>query len=294
MFPTAILQLAKAAFAVGVKHPENVLSRMICIRRKYLKRWQMPVGVAKDDGKTRRNDMEKKKDSVLLPIRCIVFLLVFIIGSQIVNKDLNEISNWWSIVATIVNFFTIGLLIGVAGKNNRTYWELINYRKGMTKAKQVIGITVLVVVVGMAGMYLAGFLCYGVIPYAAPMLIAPIPKGLALLNVFLLPITTALAEDGLYLGIGVNSIKNKYCAIIIPAFFFALQHSFIPVLVDTKYIIYRFLSFLPLTFILCWYYYRKRNPLPIMIGHAIIDFATVIQIIITSFVPGFYEICVSF
>lgn len=233
--------------------------------------------------------MEKKKASMLLPIRCIAFLLVFTIGSQIVNKDLNEIINWWSIVATIVNIFTIGLLIGVAKKNNQTYWELINYHKGQTKAKQVIGITILVVVVGMVGMYLAGFLCYGVIPYAAPMMIAPIPKVLAILNVFLLPITTAFAEDGLYLGAGVNGIKNKYCAIIIPAFFFALQHSFIPVLFDTKYIIYRFLSFLPLTIILSWYYYKKRNPLPIMVGHAIIDFATVIQIIITSFVPGFYE-----
>ena len=197
--------------------------------------------------------------------------------------------SWWSIVATIVNIFTIGMLICIAKRDNQTYWELIDYHKGQTKVKQVVGITILVVVVGMVGMYLAGFLCYGVIPYAAPMMIAPIPKALAILNAFLLPMTTAFAEDGLYLGLGVNGIKNKLCAIIIPAFFFALQHSFIPVLFDTKYIIYRFLSFLPLTIILCWYYYKKRNPLPIMVGHAIIDLATVIQIIITSFVPGFYE-----
>lgn len=233
--------------------------------------------------------MEKKNNSILLPIRCLAFLLVFVLGSQIVKKDLNEISNWWSVVATIVNIFTIGLLICVARKNNKTYWDIINYKKGQTKVKQVVGISILIVVVGMVGMYLAGFLCYGVIPYAAPMMIAPIPKVLAILNAFLLPITTAFAEDGLYLGLGVNGIKNKFCAIMIPAFLFALQHSFIPVLFDSKYIIYRFISFLPLTIILCWYYYKKRNPLPIMIGHAIIDLATVIQIIITSFVPGFYE-----
>lgn len=234
--------------------------------------------------------MEKKNNSILLlPIRCLVFLLVFIIGSLFVKKDLSEISNWWSIVATIVNFLTIGLIICVAKKNKKTYWKIINYKKGQTKVKQVVVISVLIVVVGMLGMYLAGFLCYGVIPYAAPMMIAPIPKVLAILNAFLLPITTAFAEDGLYLGLGVNEIKNKFCAIIIPAFFFALQHSFIPVLFDSKYIIYRFISFLPLTVILCWHYYKKRNPLPIMVGHAVIDFATVIQIILTSFIPGFYE-----
>ena len=60
--------------------------------------------------------------------------------------------------------------------------------------------------------------CYGVIPYAAPMMIAPINPVLAVINILVLPVTTALAEDGLYLGGGVNSIKNKYLAIFIPAF----------------------------------------------------------------------------
>lgn len=233
--------------------------------------------------------MNKKVSMVLLPIRCVVFLLVFIICSHIVHKDVSGISNWWSVVATIVNIFTILLLIAVAKKGNKTYWELINYKKGRTKVKQVVGITILIVVMGMVGMYLAGYLCYGVIPYGAPMLIAPIPKVLAVINVLLLPVTTAFAEDGLYLGCGVNGIENKIFAIIVPAFFFALQHSFIPVLFDTKYIIYRFISFLPLTIILCWYYYKKRNPLPIMVGHAIIDVATAVQILATTFIPGLYE-----
>lgn len=233
--------------------------------------------------------MNKKMRSLILPIRCIVFLLVFVSGSQIVNKDISEISYWWSVVATVVNIFTILLLIVIAKYEKINYWELINYQKGQTKVKQIVGVSIWILFVGMAGMYLAGYLCYGVIPYAAPMMIAPIPKVLAIINVPLLPVTTAFAEDGLYLGCGVNNMENKICAIIVPAFFFALQHSFIPTLFDVKYIIYRFASFLPLTIILCWYYYKKRNPLPIMVGHAIIDFATVIQIVATSFVPDFYE-----
>ena len=93
----------------------------------------------------------------------------------------------------------------------------------------------------------------------------------------------------MYLGCGVNSIENKLAAILIPAFFFALQHCYIPTLFDSKYMLYRFISFLPLTIILCAYYHKKRNPLPIMIGHAVIDLATAGQIIATSFIPGFYE-----
>lgn len=233
--------------------------------------------------------MNHDKLPYLLPIRSVVFILIFVLGSLITGKELSAISNWWTIVATIVNIFTIILLIVVSKKNDMTYWELINYQKGETKAGQVVLISIVVLVGGMGVMYLAGFLCYGKIPYAPPMMIAPVMKLLAIINFFLLPVTTAFAEDGLYLGCGVNMIKNKTLGIIIPAFFYALQHCFIPTLIDGRYIIYRFLSFLPLTIILCYYYQRKRNPVPIMVGHAIIDMITGLEVLATSMVPGFYE-----
>lgn len=233
-----------------------------------------------------------KRLPFLLPFRCVVFTLVFIIGSLIAGKELEDISNIWSVVASIVNIVTILLLI-LLTKKNGGYAKLINYEKGRTKPRQIVGMIFLVVFVGMGGMYLAGFICYGVIPYAAPMMIAPIPLWLAIINVLLLPVSTALAEDGLYLGCGVNQIRNKYAAVLVPGFFFALQHSFIPTLFDLRYIIYRFLSFLPLTIILCHNYHKKRNPLPIMIGHGVIDVATVVQILMTSAIPGFYEMMCS-
>lgn len=236
--------------------------------------------------------MKNRNLPFLLPFRCIIFFLIFIISSAVLNKSLDEISNIWSVVATVVNIITIFILI-LASKKNGGYLKLINYEKGKTSVKQVILITLLVLLVGMGGMYLAGFICYGVIPYAAPMMIAPIPLWLAVINVVLLPVSTALAEDGLYLGCGVNNIENKYLAILLPAFFFALQHSFIPFLFDIRYIIYRFLSFLPLTIILCIHYHKNRNPLPIMIGHAVIDIATVVQIVLTSAIPRFYDLMCS-
>lgn len=116
-----------------------------------------------------------------------------------------------------------------------------------------------------------------------------IPLWIAIINIPLLPITTALAEDGLYLGCGVNQINNKYLKIIIPGFFFALQHSFIPLLLDIKFIGYRFFSFLPLTLLLAYIYDKKKNPLPIMIAHTIIDLFTVVSILIFSINPGWYS-----
>lgn len=233
--------------------------------------------------------MKRKTTCFLLLFRSIVFVIIFIAAMVASGKDLFEISYIWSVVASAVNVLTLFLLFAFLKKNGGTYAALINYEKGKASFKQIVGMALLILFVGIGGMFLAGFICYGIIPYAAPMLIAPIPFWLAVVNLFVLPITTALAEDGVYLGVGVNCFKNKYAAIFIPAFFFALQHSFIPLLPDSRYMIYRFISFLPLTIVLCRHYRKYSNPLPIVIGHIIIDMATAVQIILTSAFPAVYE-----
>lgn len=60
--------------------------------------------------------MNNKKLPLLLPFRCVVFVLIFIVGSIITGKALDEISNIWSIVASVVNIVTILLLFLVTRK----------------------------------------------------------------------------------------------------------------------------------------------------------------------------------
>ena len=233
--------------------------------------------------------MMKNRLYLLLPIRSLMFIAVFIIISLMSGEKLEHLFHWWSVIASIINVLVIGILLFLCKKQKITYGKLIQYEKGTCKWYVAFFIVVSMLMVGMGGMYLAGFICYGVFPYLAPMLIAPIPLILAIVNLFLLPITTTLAEDGLYLGLGVNYIKNKWIAIFVPAFFYAIQHSFIPMLLDGRYIMYRFLSFLPLTLWICYWYYKNRNPLPIMIGHGILNVATAVNILVTSAVPSVYE-----
>ncbi|MBP5180909.1 MAG: CPBP family intramembrane metalloprotease [Clostridiales bacterium] len=234
--------------------------------------------------------MDKGKVAFLLPLRSFLFLIIYVDISIILGKGLDEITSAWTVIAVVVNIITVALLVFYALKEGKTYKELINYEKGKTKISQIIVMCIIILFVGMGCMYLTAFILYGTImPPVSVMLAAPLSKPLAVLVFLLLPVTTALAEDGLYLGVGVNGISNKTAAILVPAFFFALQHSFIPTLFDMRYVLYRFFSFLPLTIILCWHYYKKRNPLPIMIGHALIDLATVVLVLSTSMVPGLYE-----
>ena len=87
---------------------------------------------------------QNSKLKYLLPIRCIMFILIFVIGSIVTKQNMSDISNWWSIVATAVNIVTILILILVTKKMKSNYWNLINYEKGKTKIKQVIIISLIV------------------------------------------------------------------------------------------------------------------------------------------------------
>ena len=236
--------------------------------------------------------MNRKILPFLMPARSLVFIAVFVLISVIARKELQDISNTWSAAASAVNIITISALIFMT-KNDGGLKKLINYEKGRTAPKQVVGMSIRILCLGMGGMFLAGFVCYGKIPYAPPMMIAPVPVPLAVINLILLPVSTALAEDSIYLGCGVNTIKNRYLSVILPSFFFAIQHSFIPTLPDARYMVYRFLSFLPLTIVLSIIYRKNRNPVPIMTGHAVIDLLTAGQILATSAIPGFYDMMTS-
>ncbi len=229
-----------------------------------------------------------KKIWFLLPIRSLLFMIAFYFSSVFTQKNLTELTHWWSVIASTINIITIIVLLILCKHENTTYRKIIRYEKRQLNIFKGFLFIVIMLLIGIGGMYLAGILCYGEFPYVAPMMIAPIPTYLAVLNIFILPLTTTIAEEGLYLGYGVNSYTSKWAAIFIPAFFYALQHSFIPTIFDMKFITYRFLSFLPLTIWICFKYYGGSSIAYIMAGHCILNIATTIQIIITSYNPEIY------
>ncbi len=225
-----------------------------------------------------------------LPLRSVLFLVSFLLLFLITKLPFLELSKWWTTIAIIVNIITILFLWLYSSKKGITYKKLLHYEKGKTTIKSAIFIVLVTLVVGMGGLYLAGLICYGTFPYLDKILVQPIPLWLAIILLLLLPITTTLAEDGLYLGYGLNVCSSKkWLNISLTAFFYALQHSFIPFLLDGKFILYRFLSFLPLTILISFWYQKNKNPLPFMISHFILNIATAAQILMMTISPELFQ-----
>lgn len=225
--------------------------------------------------------------SILLPFRSAIFILSGLLLTIILKSSLNDLSRWWTVIVLFCNAATILLLLLVCRQKGISYGKFVNYEKGKTKFGDIFIVTFVMLVVGMGGMQFAGLLVYSEIPHFPIAMMQPLPMWIAIANILVLPLTTALAEDGLYLGV-LNQTDSKF-VLISSAFFYALQHSFIPLLPDPRFIAYRFLSFLPLTVIMCVWYSKSKNPLPFMVGHFIINLATVVQIVLVSASPGIFD-----
>lgn len=233
----------------------------------------------------------KKICPFILPLfRSVLFITVGVLFAIVTNQSLEQASQWWSIICTVCNIITIVVLVVICKSEGYTYKKLIGYERLRGNLKFTLLIVVLMLILGIGGMYGFGFIIYGYVPVT---MVQPIPVWFALINVILLPLTIVFAELPLYFGYALNGIEkitgNRLLSIIYPMFFYALQHSFIPLLYDWKHILFRFLSFIPLMSVLGIIYYKRRKLKPLMIGHAILDLATGIQILMTSISPALFE-----
>jgi membrane protease YdiL (CAAX protease family) len=70
--------------------------------------------------------------------------------------------------------------------------------------------------------------------------------------------------------------RRTSVAIAVVAFAWSMQHSFMPLTFDTKFMVFRLLSPLPFSVFQTLLYLRLRRLLPFAIAHALMDGATVL------------------
>ena len=218
--------------------------------------------------------MKKNELFLLLPIRTILFILIFCIVSIILKKNVEEISVYWTIVVIVCNLITIFALYKTCGRRDLSYTQLVDYKE--SKKKNILLVGIAVTLIGIAGTYLSGLIFYKTIPYTPDVMFKKMPIIIILFDLLLLPITSTIAEEGLYMGVGINMLNMLYPTI----FFYLLQHCFFPLIIDIRYMMYRFIAFIPAILFMCIYYKKKKEIMPIMFGHFVINFITILQYLV--------------
>jgi hypothetical protein len=110
------------------------------------------------------------------------------------------------------------------------------------------------------------------------MLFQPLPLW-ALILALLFPLTIGFGELPTYFGYCMPRLAalltNGWLAWLIASLFLAAQHMFLPLLLDSRYLLWRFAMFVPFALITGLFLKFRPSLLPyFMIGHALIDITT--------------------
>lgn len=218
-------------------------------------------------------------------VRPALFIGGGLLVVELTHQTYIEAMRWWSPLCTVINLITIAGLFLLCRYEGISFSSLWNRGNEHVRVKSTLWFVLAMLLIGVGGMLGFSFLFYQGLP---ELLVQPIPVWLAIINLFLLPITVVFAEMPLYFGYSLNRIRKDTgkpaVAILYTVFFYALQHSFIPLLWDIKYLAFRFLSFLPLMIFLGVLYHKRQTMKPMMIGHGVMDLSTGIQILIFSII----------
>jgi hypothetical protein len=129
-----------------------------------------------------------------------------------------------------------------------------------------------------AGVYSAGWLLYGTL--TPPLLLGHLPVPAALYGVLIWPFIWGLTEQMTYNGYLLPRFQVLFrktsLAIVVVAFAWSLQHAFMPLTFEPRYMAFRLLSSVPNSVFQTLLYLRLRRVLPLALAHALMDGATVL------------------
>jgi membrane protease YdiL (CAAX protease family) len=108
----------------------------------------------------------------------------------------------------------------------------------------------------------------------------PLPLWAAVYGVLVWPFIWGLTEQMTYNGYLLPRFqvlsRSTSLAVVIVAFVWSMQHAFMPLTFDPKFMVFRLLSSVPHSVFVTLLYLRLRRLIPLAIAHALMDGASVL------------------
>ena len=192
----------------------------------------------------------------------------------------------WPFAAALGSLVCGLVVAGLLKREGSSYREMIRFQKGSV-GKDVliaIGLFLLAGPIGYLPSPIFGKMIFGEAETTTRILFPGLPVWAGILAVILFPLLVALTELPAYYGYIMPrleaQLKNRFWAVLLPAFFLAAQHIALPLVFDGRFIAWRLLMFLPFALFfgvaLRW---RPRLLPYFMVGHWLIDLATAVMLL---------------
>jgi membrane protease YdiL (CAAX protease family) len=187
---------------------------------------------------------------------------------------------WLPVYGTLVDAGCLVLLWRLTRREGIRLFDLVGFRRTRLGRDVLLGMALIPACLAfiLGGVYAAGWLLYG--RRTPPYFTGPLPLPAALYGVLIWPFLWGLTEQMTYNGYLLPRFqvlcRHTGLAVAIVALVWSLQHSFMPLTFDPRFMAFRLLSPVPESIFVTLLYLRLRRVLPLAISHALMDGATVV------------------
>lgn len=192
----------------------------------------------------------------------------------------NAAAPWWSVYGTLVDVGCLALLVHFAGREGLRLRDLVGRIRWRWGFDLFLGLGILAVAAAcfMVVAKPVSLLAFGTpIPYLYPGLLSGrvLPHWAVVYSFSIWLLIWSPTEEITYQGYSLPRIyalsRRWWVAVLIVSFWWALQHSFIPLIFEWRYILWRFAAFWPAMIALNLLYLRIRRLAPFVLAHWALD-----------------------
>lgn len=224
--------------------------------------------------------------AVLLMLGLRTFLFVMLQWLTVVSSGIGweESVKWWPmyvIAANVICFFFLRHLLQREGTG---YLEFVRAGGKGKNFRDFIFFLLVGGFTAVIGLFGVSFLLYGGPP--PELLMQSLPVWAAVTTLLLFPLTIALVEIPLYIGYCLPRLQarmeSKYAPIGLTVFFLAFQHYVMPVSGDVKFMVWHFVSMIPISLAFTLFFLRTKRLLPLMMVHYLLDLQLAVNIMLVT------------
>ncbi len=222
---------------------------------------------------------------LVLISRCLLFLLfqdllalIFLLAG--VPHAWSESARWWVLTIIPANLAGIYLLVRLFKAEGKRYLDILRFSKAslgkdLLWLLVILGIGLPIAILPITGV---SILIFGNAAIPTAMLFQSLPVW-ALIVGLLFPLTIAFAEMPTYFGYIMPrlaaQLKSGWLAWLLAAFFLGLQHCFLPLILDGRFILWRLTMYLPFALFAGLVIKQRPSLLPYFaVVHALMDIST--------------------
>jgi uncharacterized protein len=187
---------------------------------------------------------------------------------------------WLPVYGTLIDAGCLALLWRFTRREGIRLFDLVGFERTRLVRDTLLGFALIPVslVFILGGTYAGGWIVYGTV--TQPYFLGGLPLPAALYGVLVFPFIWGLTEQMTYNGYLLARFqvlcRSTSLAVVLVAFVWSLQHAFMPLTADASHMAFRLLASVPNSVFQTLLYLRFRRLIPLAIGHALMDSATVL------------------